>query len=255
MMPTTDSKAADSLPPVCRQTVDRLQGVLDGELHSSALDNDPHMLTCTACRERIAAAKRLLTVLSSRVESAPISPEMTERIVGAVLADFAAERRHRSRRRIFTFAGSMAIAAGLLVAIWLRWSGTPNQDVEPEKPEIVKILPAPVPTIAIAPSPHEASARPVRLGDEFAKAENALLGSSRPITDPAEVAPQMLLKLTDVLTQPSEPSREFEPARTSLLELPDAARNSLQPVTSTTQKAFARLLRDVSSVQLSTKPN
>ena len=46
----------------------------------------------------------------------------------------------------------------------------------------------------------------------------------------------------------------FEPTRDALAELPDAARSGLEPVTSTTQKAFARLLRDVGGVQVSTRP-
>jgi hypothetical protein len=93
------------------------------------------------------------------------------------------------------------------------------------------------------------------LGDEFYKAEQALLGSSKPITEPAAVAPQVLVKLTDVLTRPNEPATEVESVGFSLLELPDAARTGLQPVTSTTQKAFARLLHDVGAVQVSARPN
>ena len=95
----------------------------------------------------------------------------------------------------------------------------------------------------------------MRLGDEINKAEKALLGSSKPITEPAAIAPQVLAKLTDVLTRPSAPAVELNPARVVLIELPEAARSGLQPVTATTQKAFARLLRDVALVQIASKPN
>ena len=64
----------------------------------------------------------------------------------------------------------------------------------------------------------------------------------------------MLSKLTDALTRPP-PAGRLEPARKSLADLPDAARAGLEPVTGTAQKAFARLLRDVGAVQVSTDRN
>jgi hypothetical protein len=258
MLPTNDFND-DALPPVCRQTMEKLQGVMDGEIPVRELDHIDHALTCSVCRERIATTKLILSVLSER-NHAPIAPVKTENILSAVLADRLAERNSRFRSRVLAVAGSLAIAAGLLFALWLRWPGSPNQPIQVQpQPEMAKNASA-TPRVTIepilAPAPHEGPApKAVRLGDEFAKAEQAFLGSSRPITEPAQMAPQVLFKLTDVLTQPSEPAPEYEPARKSLLELPEAARNGLQPVTSTTQKAFARLLHDVSAVQVSAKPN
>jgi hypothetical protein len=266
MLPTIDFND-DALPPVCRQTMEKLQGVMDGNLPVRELDHVDHALICSLCRERIATARLLLSVLKGRTEErndTPLDRARTDSIISAVLADRVVERRSRLRSRLFTLAGSLAIAAGLLFALWLRWSGAPKQPIQGQpEPEIVRIPQAIAPTapvatqeLVIAPAPHAVPAtRPVRLGDEFARAEQAFLGTSRPLTEPAQVAPQVLLKLTDVLTQTAEPTPEFEPARKSLLDLPDAARNGLQPLTVTTQKAFARLLHDVSAVQVTAGPN
>jgi len=240
------------LPPLCRQTVDQLQCVLDGELPRTALDADPHPSSCPACRERIAAAKLLFSILSMPVNVAPLPIGLTDKIVASVLADRQVERRTQIRRRAFVFAGGLAVAAGVFLAVWLQWFDTSHQNNLVQNPEIATAQP----TNPIPEPPHlVTTSPPVRLGDEFSKAEHALLGSSRPITEPATVAPQVLVKLTDVLTRPPEPTPEFEPARMSLIDLPEAARTGLQPVTATTQKAFARLLRDVGAVQTSAKPN
>jgi hypothetical protein len=56
------------------------------------------------------------------------------------------------------------------------------------------------------------------------------------------------------LTRPIGPVAQFEPATSALADLPDAARAGLEPVASTTQKAFARLLRDMGGVQMNPKP-
>jgi hypothetical protein len=253
MMHTTDFDAEDhSLPPVCRQTLDQMQCVLDGELPGTALDVDPHLSSCPACRERIAAAKLLFSILSMPVNVTPLPTGLTDKIVTSVLADRQAERRTQIRQRAYTLTGGLAVAAAVFLAVWLQWFDTSHKNNLTQNPEIATAQPT-------NPNPElprlSTTSRPVRLGDEFSKAEHALLGSSRPITEPATVAPQVLVRLTDVLTRPSEPTPEFEPARMSLIELPEAARTGLQPVTATAQKAFARLLRDVGAVQTSAKPN
>jgi hypothetical protein len=90
----------------------------------------------------------------------------------------------------------------------------------------------------------------VRIGDELTRASLALRDSSRPLTEPAAVAPQLVVRLTDTLTRPLLADPDFAPAR--LGDLSQAARTGLEPITGTAQKAFARLLRDVNAV--TTKP-
>lgn len=234
------TNADTPLAPVCRATVERLQLVLDGELPSAALDADPHPAACAACRERIAAARLVLSVLAAPAETA-VPPGMTDAILSAVRED----RFARIRRRSFAVAGGIAVAIAASV-ILLNWFTSPA-------PEL--FVPAPAPPMVHrqpAPNPPEApEPRPVRIGDEFSKLGQALRGTSKPITEPVGAAPEVLVKLTDTLTRPVAPAPEFEPARKSLAELPDAARAGLEPITGTAQKAFSRLLRDVGSVQVS----
>jgi hypothetical protein len=234
-----DFSAESPVPPACRATVDRLQLVLDGESGQTALDADSHPAVCTACRERIAAARLMLSVLATPPEPIPLPTGMTDAILTAVRED----RSARVRRRAFALAGGLAVAAAVVVAVWLRWPGDSSQapDVANNQPNLPN--PAPEP----APLP-----RPVRIGDELAKAGEALRGSSKPLTEPAAAAPELFVKLTDALSRPALPTEDFEPARRSLAELPEAARLGLEPVTGTAQKAFARLLHDVSGV--SAKP-
>lgn len=256
MMRHTDFNTDDrSLPPVCRQTVDRLQCVLDGEIPCSALDSDPHPLSCSACRERIAAAKLLISALSLPAEAIAVSRGLTDKIVASILDERKAEHRSYIRRRILTSVGGLAIAAGVLITIWLRWFDSSRQNELAQNPEAANTQQANSPTNT-PPEPHQAPApRPVRLGEEFSKAEQAFLDSSRPITEPAAVAPQVLFKLTDALTSSADPTSEFEPMRISLIDLPQAAQAGLQPVTTTAQKAFARLMHDVGAVPSTMKPN
>jgi hypothetical protein len=113
-------------------------------------------------------------------------------------------------------------------------------------PDIVPGGPLFVPDHAhVAPEP-----RPVRLGDEFSKVGQAILGTSRPITEPVGQAPRMLTQLSNSFSRPAAPAGEFEQARKSLIDLPDAARSGLEPVTGTAQKAFTRLMRDIGAVQV-----
>ena len=227
--------------------MDRLHRVLNAEIPGTALDEDAHAASCVTCRERIAAAKLVMACVTS-AEPVPTRTDFTESIVAAVLADRQIERRIRFRQRTYA-VGGLAIAAAVTVALWLGGFGKSRPNAQSSNPEMANVQPAPtVNPNPVTPVP-AAPARPVKLGEEFAKAEHALVNSSKPLTDPASVAPKVLVRLTDVLTRPAEPAPEFEPARKSLLELPDAARTGLEPVTSTTQKAFARLLHDVGAVR------
>jgi hypothetical protein len=227
-------------PPACLPTLDRMQRVLDGELPSAVLDCDAHARACATCRERIAAARLLQ---SARTPPVSVPSGLGERIL------LSARQEHLSqvRRRSFLAVGGgivAAIAASVLVAAWLAGRpqvDPPHEDTGPG-PELARHLPE------AAPEP-----RPVRLGTEFSRMGQALLDSSKPITEPVSTAPRVLAALGETLAPPV-PMTQFEPAASALAELPDAARVGLEPVTSTTQKAFARLLRDIGGVQVSSRP-
>jgi hypothetical protein len=224
------------LPPACRPTVDRLQGVLDGDYHATALEADPHLVACAACRQRVAAARLLVSMLAAPTESRPASPRLADRILDAVRDD----RRARSRRRVFAAAGGLAVAAAVALVVWLRWPADAGPDVANRDPGIQQP--------AVAPAP-----RPIRIGDEFSKAGLALLDAPRAITDSTAAAPQVIAKVTDAFTR-GVPAIDVESPRTALAEIPDMARAGLEPVTGAAQKAFARFVRDVGTVQISAKP-
>jgi len=237
-----DFNAEAPAAPACRATVDRLQLVLDGELGQAALDADPHPAVCAACRERIAAARLMLSVLATPSEPIPLPTGMTDAILAAVRVDRAA--RIRRRTYAIAVAACLALVASGAVLAWLTSSPPqPSVPLSPflHTPDVANGKPEP------APEP-----RPVRIGDELARAGEALRGTSKPLTEPAAAAPELFARLTDALSRPGLPAEDFEPARKSLADLPEAARLGLEPVTGTAQKAFARLLHDVSGV--SAKP-
>jgi hypothetical protein len=221
--------------------MDRLQLVLDGEPSASALELDAHAASCLACRERILAAKLMLRTLGATHSAAPPAG-LTDSILAAVRED----RVSQVRRRSSVIAGSaiVAIAASLLLAIWLF-----NRDPQSESPsnDGVRSEIAHGPTTAPEP-------RSARLGAELAKVGQTIVDTAKPIADPVIGAPKVLDWFAGTASLPEGPPAGFEQTRDALAELPEAARSGLEPVTSTTQKAFARLLRDVGSVQISTRP-
>jgi hypothetical protein len=220
--------------------VERLQLVLDGELPAAALDADAHLTACAACRERITAARLVLSALAKPCETA-VPPGLTDAILSAVREDRYARIRRRSYQ--WTTGVIVALAASIALLTWLLSPDPRPLEFDGPRPSDMTNK---QPTPQVAPEP-----RPVRIGDEFSKMGQALRETSKPITEPVGAAPQIIVKLTDTLTRPIAPTPAFEPARKSLVELPDAARAGLEPITGTAQKAFSRFLRDVGSVQVS----
>jgi anti-sigma factor RsiW len=233
-------KTEGIVPPACVPTVERLQLVLDGEALIDAIDADPHLAACAACRERVAAARLVSTVLASRSDRT-VPGHLTDTILAAV----SEARTATIRRKSFAISGgvALALAASVLLLVWAFKSNP-----EPIVPLGVKSAPETVKIPSVAPEP-----RPIRIGDEFSKVGQALRDTSKPITEPAASAPQVISLLTGSLKRPLRSVAEFEPAK-SIADLPDAARIGFEPITATTQKAFARLMRDVGGVQVSTKP-
>jgi len=232
------------LAPACGPTMERLQLVLDGELPAAALDTDPHPVLCSACLARIAAARLMQSALA-----APAEVSVPSGLTDSILAAVRENRFTRIRRRSYAVAAGLAasLAASVLLMGWIN-SQSHQPPIQP-LPRISLDVARDQPQPPTAPEP-----RPVRLGDEISRVGQALMDTSKPITEPASGAPRVLSMIAESLTPPMGPMAEFEPARTALADLPDAARTGLEPVTLTTQKAFARLLRDMGGVQVSPKP-
>ena len=60
-MTQPDNNTDVTVQAACVPTVERLQLTLDGELPASALESDPHLAACATCRQRIAAARLVLS--------------------------------------------------------------------------------------------------------------------------------------------------------------------------------------------------
>src|SRR5688572_3089611 len=103
----------DLVPPACGPTLACLQAVLDGEHSAETLDADPHALACPTCRERIRAARLVLAAFAAPEVRVPLPSGLTSSILAGVRTDRAVRLRRRA------FAGSLAVAAAVLVAVFL----------------------------------------------------------------------------------------------------------------------------------------
>src|SRR5205809_603365 len=99
-MPTPHDPTADTapVPPECRATVERLQRALDGELNIGAVEGGAHATVCAACRERVRAARVLLSVLALPPEPVAVPAGFADRVLAAVAADRTAEPRRGERK-------------------------------------------------------------------------------------------------------------------------------------------------------------
>ena len=244
---------ADTDPPApeCRAAVAHIQRLLDGETAPDTLDADPHVGVCAVCRARLRAARVLLSVFATP-EPVAVPAGFADRTVKAMWDD----RHTRTRQGVYKAAAWLALAAAVVFAAFAILRPSPKQEMvlHNELPRLETTTPpevAPEPRAKTPPAPNP---RPIRIGDEFAKAGQAFRDAPKPLTDSVAVAPKLFDAFTGTFTMPPTPApmgmgEALEPARKSIADLPDAARTGLEPVTGTTQKAFDRLLRDVALVK------
>ncbi len=237
----------EPIPPECRATVARIQSALDGD--ADALATDAHATACAACRERVRAARVLLSVLATPAEPVAVPTGFADRVVKAMWED----RHVRTRRGVYKAVAYFALAAAILIAAFTIFN-PPRRNSEP--PWLPKPRETAKPT-EVAPAPREKTppapeARPIRFGEAVANTGQAIRDTPRPFAESVAVAPKVFDVLTGPFRLPAPPAdpmaNALEPARKSLAELPVAARAGLEPVTGTAEKAFARFLRDVGSV-------
>ena len=253
-MTARDPFTEDPVPPECRATVARIQSVLDGDTAPEALDRDTHATACATCRERVRAARVLLSVLAMPSEPVAVPADFADRVVKAMWAD----KHVRTRRGVYKTIAYFALAASVLLTVYAIFGQQKPERPHPEpfgpiqlvqKPEVA---PAPREKTLPAPAPEP---RPIRFGDAVANTGQAIMDTPRPFAESVAVAPKVFDVLSGPFKMPAPPAdpmaTALEPACKSLAELPFAARAGLEPVTGTAEKAFARFLRDVGSV----KPN
>ncbi len=230
------------IPTACGPTLARIQSVLDGATLPDKIAADPHLTACESCRGRARATRTLLAALPALDEPDTLPIGLT----GAILAEVKSDRRARIRRRAVALVGSLAAAVAIVVWAATRSAGRPSPD---SSPEIVSPRPDHIPALASTSAPTPGS-RPIRIGDELARAGGAIRESSRELTDPAGAASQVFATLpSSFFLKPTPPPTPTEPVARSLAEISEVAKTGLEPVTGSAQKAFARFLRDVEAMQ------
>jgi len=211
----------------CRIAHDLLQQSLDGTPVESP-EWLAHLQQCTECRALASAGRRLQDGL--RLLTAPLPPpDLAERIVQRVLL----ARRRARRRRLAT---GLALAAGLLLALTLRfnWYGEPRGlDVVPPEPVAKSTAGS---TEQTAPTLRQSAAE---LGEVFAElshetAEETIGQTSRWVSS----VPRPLLDgfpIRSTLESPTQPLRE---AGEGLSE-------GLEPVAKSARRALDLFLREL----------
>lgn len=212
----------------CRDAQQILQQSLDGAPIESS-EWLAHLHECADCRTLASAGRRLQDGL--RLLTAPVPPpDLTERIVEQVMRD-----RRRARRRLRRrWAVSLALAAGLLVALALRldWTGTTRQDQQPVTVAVNQQHPTGSPS---APTLRQSAAQ---LGEVFAElssetAEQAVGQTRRWVSNvPSPDLPK--LDLT-TLQPPSKPLREAG----------KGVSEGIQAVTTSARRAVDLFLREL----------
>ncbi|MFO0805118.1 MAG: hypothetical protein U0791_18585 [Gemmataceae bacterium] len=215
------------IPPECGPTVERIQSVLDRVHPASILSADAHASSCAACRSRVASALRMMELFAE-----PVS--VRSGFADSILVELAHHRRIQYRRKAAAVFGGFAMAAAIGLALWMN---------QPKDSAVAKVEPPPAEPQRPAP--------PIRVNDELVKATEAIRESTRAVTEPAEAAPRLVASLTDTLLKaPTVPvGYDLGPAGKSLADIPEAAKSGLEPVGNTAQKAFNRLLRDVTAMK------
>jgi predicted anti-sigma-YlaC factor YlaD len=213
----------------CPEAQAWLQRRLDGEAPDGAA-LEGHLAACPACREAHAAAQRLLDGLRRRVAPQPPA-DLVGRIVTGVLADRA---RRRLRRRLLYGAGlSTALAAAVLLAVWLVSPARPR----PGGTDSGTVAGGSVPPKAAVPS----------LQDQVSAAGLAVAALTRRAAD--ETVGTTRLLLPDV-SLPA--AREPEPAAPapgdsarSLQEVKQGVSAGFEPVATSARRAFSLFFREL----------
>jgi predicted anti-sigma-YlaC factor YlaD len=215
----------------CRDCHDLLQACLDGAAAGDPAALATHLKDCPDCAALAAAARRLADGLRRLTPPAP-PPGLADRIAGRALQDRRA-RLHKRRR--WASAGTLAVAASLLIAIGLRaWRPAPPvEQPQPTPPQAAHVEPAPPGPDTIHDSVSQArsavAALTSRTADEAVAQARALLPDlSRPALNDMDLTPP--------LEAPAAPLRE-------------AGQNvsaGLEPVTDFSRRAVGQFLRDLS---------
>jgi len=207
-----------NLSPACAGFVERLNGVLDGDLAQSSLAADAHLAACNACQGRLAAAAMLAAI---RPFSTSPAPGFTERTLARIHGD----QRVQRRQRVLVRVGGFALAASVLVAIWSLW---------PAPPQAVRIVELTPPGVV----------KPIT------DARDAIVSITTKVADDS-LAPARNLFSVKAAVKPPAPIDASRP----LDDLPEAAAAGFEPLVSTPRRALNLFFRDVGGAAGARKAN
>jgi hypothetical protein len=222
----------------CHASHDLLQQDLDGTPIESP-EWLEHLRGCPDCRALAVAARRLQKGLG--LLATPLPPlDLAARIADRVLLDRQRARR-RARRR---WAVSLALAAGLFVALALRldWRGRPAEHKSNQSESIVKSE-TPVPPAAEAPTLRESAAE---LGGAVASL------TSQTADETMEQTSWLVPKMTGPVL-PKVDLASIEPPTRPLREAGEGVSAGFEPVTSSARRAVDLFLRELPPMETESK--
>jgi hypothetical protein len=224
----------------CPEYHELLQQRLDGKPVGETGDLERHLAECGQCRDLHAAARRLEGGL--RVLPYPdASPDLTDRIVAAVLRD---RRAHLQFRRRLLVVASLAASLLLAVAVygWIR--SRANQ------PAVVTKAPAPVAQSPQSPGQPGPAPAAVSLNQSMEDAGSAVVSLTRRTA--GETVGQTRMLLPDQVPAPplvgtnALPRDLVEgPPAQSLQEAGHGVSSGLEPMTTSARRAVNLFLREL----------
>jgi hypothetical protein len=238
----------------CTDCQERLQARLDGE-GVPADEIAAHLAACPECRALEAAARRMQAGL--RLRTPPVPPAgLAERITAGVLAD----RRRRTRRRLAFVGVVTALAASLLMALFIapgddgrtpagwvkekyyavKWQLIPGSRYE-DDPSIRSLY-----QITLDGPPHSEEEPAPSLNDNMAEATSAVASLARRTADETVSNGQMLVPTVSLpMTEPEVLGPPLEPPAQSLREAGHGVALGLEPVTNSAVRALDLFRRDI----------
>jgi hypothetical protein len=219
----------------CSASHELLQQRLDGTWIESP-ELLEHLRGCSDCRALEKATRRLQDGL--RLLAAPLPPpDLAVRIAGRVLLDRRRMRR-RTRRR---WAVSLALAAGLLIALGLRldWRGQSlTHDTGTREPEMTQVKSTPQEAPALPP------ASPT-LRESVTEAGEAVASLTSKTADETVNSTRWLVGKVPSPSLPKVDLASIESPTRPLREAGQGVSAGLEPVTNSARRAVGLFLREL----------
>jgi len=219
----------------CQASHNLLQQRLDGTpIESPELLE--HLRGCADCRTLEQATRRLQDGLRRLTPPLP-PPDFAARIADRVLLDRRRTRRRAKRR----WAVTLALAAGLFIALGLRldWRGqSPTRESGTSEPEVTQAPPLPKETPVLPP------ASPT-LRESVAEASEAVASLTSKTADETVSSTRWLVREVPRPSLPKVDLESIESPTRPLREAGQGVSDGLEPVTNSARRAVGLFLREL----------